>query len=327
MSFFPPANFFPISTEVQVVTLMIEGLGVAANGFFLFLLLRYVKGWPSGKTLLFAYHLATFIFLCGLFFPMVSIVATQTGYTPQQCIAPSVILQLAGVIQILSIAMMAHVRWRIVACEVSSDPAAAPDPKRYVAGLAAFVSLLVIVMQIHGSVVGSPFMFLWRALLCARVNDVWTVIFYTVFFGTAPYVFFCYRLVVKAIREMTGGSKSDAVKEAVRLIYALTISYYITHIPFYIVFFLNKSTDMVTPTATFQGWKLSQISFSTIAPILSIMMTRKYRQVAHAVLTCNAENIVGGTRLRSTEASTTGSMTNNTRTGSTTMVHVKPTSA
>lgn len=309
------------------MTLLIEGLGVTANGFFLFLLLRYIKGWPSGKTLLFAYHLATFIFLCAFFFPMVSMVATQTGYTPQQCRAPAVIIQLAGVFQILSLAMMAHVRWRIVACEVSSDPAAAPDPKRYVAGLAAFTALLIIAVQIHSSVVDSPFMFLWRVLLCARLNEFWNVVFYTVFFGTAPYVFFCYRLVVKAIREMTGGSKSDAVKEAVRLIYALTICYYITHIPFYIVFFLNKTTDMVTPTPTYQGWKLAQISFSTIAPILSIMLTRKYRQIAAAVLTCNAAEIVGGTRLKSTETSTTGSTAKSTGTGSTTMVHVQPTSA
>lgn len=299
------------------MTLMIELVGIIGNAFFMYLLLRYVKG-STGKTLLLSYHLCTFIYLCSLFFPVLAVASSKTRYTPEQCKAPAVIIQLTGVFQILCLALMAHVRWRIIDCEMRADPGSAPDSKRYIAGLAIFVSLVVVAVQIHGEVVNAPFLFLWHVLLCARLNSAWSVVFYTTFFVTAPYVFFCYRKVIKVIRAMVEGS--SAAKEPVRLIYALTICYYITHTPFYFVFTLNQETDVATPIQSYQGWKLLQISFSTMAPILSILLTKKYRRIAHAALTCNAG--VFGTSVNSTDGSKVSKSTLDS-----TAVDVKPTPA
>lgn len=274
-----------IPVAIQGIALSMELFGIIANIFFLTMLVRCIRGWDAYKILLIAYHVAALVFLVFVFFPLLVVASTKRDLTSAQCSGFVPFIQASLVFQPVSLAAMALYRWKAV--EAATNNGSAPNAKRYVFVLLTFVATAVAIVHISGAVVSAPFFWSGRAMVCVRVAPVWPYLFNMSFFITAPFLIFFYCKVVTAIRNYC----QDGGSEFVHLIYSLTVFYYMTYLPFFVMFFLHTVTGVVVvPLIGLQIAELIHVSHSVFSPIVSIMLTKRYRGAAVGILSSRTKS-------------------------------------
>jgi len=270
---------FEIPTAVAGIALTTQLFGILANVFFIAVMIRYQHGWNAGKILMVAYHTGALVHLLIRFFPLLAVAARGRDLTFAECVVPFPLVQAAGIYQPLCLAVMAYFRLKVIECATKNTDE--PNVKRIVLILVAVVVGIIIVVNIAASASGAPIVWLGKAMLCVRLFQPWNIIFNLSFFCTAPYLIYAYRKIVLVIRDYA----QDGGAEFVRLIYALVALYYVTYLPFFIGFLLDDVAGAVElPVRASQLTQWFHSTNSTFAPIVSILLTKRYRHIVACML-------------------------------------------
>lgn len=278
-------------------------VGTITNVFFLCILLIVDKKWTTGKKLMLFVHGNELLLLLVSVFPYASSMARNDPISIPECVLPSAMFHFTSMLEPLSIALMAGIRYKMIKAAQSGE-FLEPVINKYFAAVLAFCGLIwttdLSVSYGRGLVPQLSDYF-----LCIQPGQVYLIGILVIFFAMAPVVIYWTLQVVKAINAKSnslsgqvGMKASRDAREAVRLITALTTSYYLFHIPRFVTFFINW---YITPVvaSTYQILIFFYLLHATMSPIISIALIRRYRKAFVGVLS-------GFTSLSSLKSSSTG---------------------
>jgi hypothetical protein len=204
-----------------------------------------------------------------------------------------VLLRITFELEPLSIALMAVVRWKVVAQQNNEKSAKPVNVNRWIGGCLLLVLIYVAVDTAHVWTAGLvPF---WAIFYLCVQSDLWYLIGNIILFVVAaPFVvYYTYKLAKFVSGHADQGtSQTRRAKQAVNVVTALTISYYSCHLPWYLTIITSIGFSPVN-WINYRYLICVYVLHASFNPLISILMITRNRNKAKQILM----SIPGVTRL------------------------------